>query len=72
MAHGGRRAHLALINPAISALRVPDLERPIFRHGVMDAHETLVGSVSKPTHCQQMQVPVPYPRDLEAKIQFEC
>lgn len=65
LADGRRRAHLALVDPAVPTLGISHLKRPVLRHRVVYAGEPLVRRVSRSAHRQQVQIPVPYPRHLK-------
>lgn len=54
MADRWRRANLTFVYSGISVLRITNLQRPIFRHGIMDTREPLVGRVSEAIHSQQV------------------
>jgi hypothetical protein len=58
------RGDLALVNTAVSMLRVLDLERPVVRMGIVDRSKSLVVCVRVTTNREQMDVPVPDPRYL--------
>jgi len=58
------RGNLALVNPAVSMLRILDLERPVVRVGVVDRSKSLVVRVRVTANREQMDVPVPDPRYL--------
>jgi len=58
------RGDLALVNTAVSMLRVLDLERPVVRMGIVDRSKSLVVRVRVTTNREQMDVPVPDPRYL--------
>lgn len=44
-------AYLTLVNPAVPALRISDLEGPVFCHRIVYAGEPLVGCVGEPANC---------------------
>lgn len=67
MADGWSRTDLTLVDPRVLPLRVAYPESPIFRVGRVHRLEPLVRGVRIPPHSQQVDVPVPHPRDLQQK-----
>lgn len=63
-----RGRYLAFVDSRVSDLRVLDLERPILAWRLIDGPEPLVTGVCIPADGQQMNVPVPDPRDLKIRI----
>lgn len=61
MTHVRRRGDLALVNTAVSVLRIFDLERPIVRVSVVNRSKSLVVRVRVTANREQMDVPVPDP-----------
>lgn len=61
--------YLALVNTGVLFLRVSYPQCPFFC--VRDVHglEALIACVGVTTDCQQVNVPMPHPRDLEAAEQ---
>lgn len=66
MRHLGHGADLALVDAAIFALRVLDLQGPVIGVLQMDGLEALVTGVSEPAHGQHMQVLPADPRHLQS------
>lgn len=64
MTHVRRRGDLALVNTAVSMLRILYLQRPVVRMSVVDRSKSLVVRVCITANCEQMDVSVPYPRYL--------
>lgn len=58
------RRHLTLVNPRVPSLWVLDFEGPVFRGGEMRRHESLVRRVGIDANGEQVNVPMPHPRDL--------
>lgn len=59
-----RGGYLALVDARVPYLRVLDLQRPVLAGRLIDGPEPLVPGVRVPAYGQQVDVPVPDPRDL--------
>lgn len=59
-------AYLALVYSGIFPLGIPDPQRPLVRMGRVLRFEALVGRVCVTTHCQQVDISMPHPRNLKA------
>ena len=64
----GRGRHLALVDSSVPVLWVLDLQHPVLGLWLVDRLEALVSRVGVPAHGQQVDVPVPYPRDLQQHL----
>lgn len=64
LANVWRGGYLALVDTWVPDLRILDLQRPVFTGRLIDGPEPLVSGVRVPAHSQQVDVPVPDPRDL--------
>lgn len=59
-----RGGYLAFVDSRVPDLRVFDLQRPVLAGRLIDRPEPLVAGVRVPAYGQQVNVPVPDPRDL--------
>lgn len=64
-AHGGRRAHLTLVNAGVATLRITQLKRPILGLRIVQRWKSLIWRVSESIHGEQVQITVTHPRDLQ-------
>lgn len=59
------RAYLTLVNPGVFPLRIPNPESPFLGVRRVDRLESLIGRVGVPADRQQVNIPVPHPRNLK-------
>lgn len=60
----GRRGNLALVSARVPLLGRLDLQHPVLGSGVVRGGEPLVRGVGQGANREQVNVPVPHPRDL--------
>jgi len=64
------RADLTLVDARVPFLCPFDLQRPLFVVSVMIRLKALIAGVGVPSHCEDVDVSVSYPRNLQAQSSY--